>query len=159
MADLDFPASPSNGDIYEPNNENNARYQYDSTKAVWFGVAKSNQHPVGIIIQTMTSSNPGDADQLGYGTWVRIPEGRILIGVGGGWTNGEKQGTERHTLTIAQMASHTHGLRRTTRDSGSGSSDRVSGSGTGNFTNFTGGGGSHNNLMPVIGVYMWNRTV
>ena len=87
-------------------------------------------------------------------------------------------GAETHTLTSAEMPSHTHtqdahahgptsggfALTGYTAQVGSGVSFAAvndTAASTANATaanQNTGGGGAHNNLQPYIVVYMWQRT-
>src|SRR5574344_992477 len=73
-------------------------------------------YPVGSIYISTSSTNPSS---LYGGTWVSYGQGRTLIGVGSGTdTNGTVQtfnvnqtgGEYTHTLTIAEMPNHTHGI-------------------------------------------------
>ena len=67
---------------------------------------KLSLFPVNSIYHTYTDVNPGTF--LG-GTWVRIAEGRMLIGVNSKYTAGATGGEETHKLTVSEMPSHNHG--------------------------------------------------
>ena len=75
--------------------------------------------------------------------------GRTIIGVGGGYTLGDIGGEETHTLSIAEMPSHTHGRRYGLSDSGGG---YPSGDPWGGYRQSepTGGDQPHNNMQPYI---------
>ncbi len=66
-------------------------------------------YPIGSIYTSTTDTNPGT---IFGGTWVAFGSGRTLVGVDTSQTEFntvEKTGGEKtHTLTIAEMASHTH---------------------------------------------------
>ena len=120
-------------------------------------------YPVGSIY--MSTANTSPANFLG-GTWVAWGSGRVPVGVNASDTDFnsvEKTGGEKtHTLTIAEMPSHSHStnIELTT---GSGSQFRLRDQGGNQFsspphTGKTGGGGAHNNLPPYITCYMWKRT-
>ena len=136
-------------------------------------------YPVGSIYTNMTNpTNP--ATLLGYGTWTALV-GVCIVGVGTGtdsngaqqtFTAGTQVGEYVHTLTITEMPTHNHydaGHTHTHPGNINGSSvqggsnvelgQTVTATSTGyaNIQN-TGGGGSHNNVQPVIGAYMWERT-
>ena len=68
-------------------------------------------YPVGSLYSSTLSTNPGTT--MAFGTWVAHAQGRALVGVGNNgqttWAQGDKRGSETHTLTTAQMPSHTHG--------------------------------------------------
>lgn len=124
--------------------------------------------PVGSLWTSSESGNP--ADKFGFGTWAPYAQGRTLVGAGTGnavdataWSGGEEKGAETHTLTTAQMPSHSHKVQgQSAFDQGA--LYGVTGGGTAtspapnlNTTN-TGGDGAHNNLQPSIGVFIWRRT-
>lgn len=126
-------------------------------------------YPIGSIY-TITGVATNPATILGVGTWVAFGEGRVLVGVGTGSVdaNGDSLtiadagtgGEVNHTLTEAEMPSHTHTLPSnasdTTSDNFVADSD---GAGTARtaITGSTGGDTAHNNISPFLGVYLWKR--
>ena len=117
-------------------------------------------YPVGSIYMSVNSVNPSE---LFGGTWIQLKD-KFLLGAGDTYSGGNTGGEAEHTLTIAEMPSHSH------RQNCSGG-----GSSTGNFsadigpcsanskigeydTGNTGGGQPHNNMPPYLVVYMWQRT-
>lgn len=72
-------------------------------------------HPVGSIYMSAVATNPGT---LFGGTWVAWGSGRVPVGVNTSETefnSVEKTGgAKTHTLTTAQIPSHTHGLNNHT---------------------------------------------
>lgn len=139
----------------------------DDTKKVTAAQIAGFVYPVGTHYTNETdSTNP--ATLFGIGTWVAVAN-RMIIGKGSGSfaTAGATGGAETHTLTSAEMPSHTHTI-------GGGQNQWVRG-GTGdaaaNITqgggafrvvvgpnDATGGGGAHNNMPPYIVAYIWKRT-
>ena len=132
----------------------------------------SDAYPIGsIYMNASNSANP--ASLLGFGTWTSFGAGRVLVGLDSsqsefnsiGETGGAK--TASHTLTTAEIPSHTH-----TRDFDWRTPDGIDSNGQGSEiggistpthtfdTGATGGGGSHSHstLQPYITVYMWKRT-
>ncbi len=139
--------------------------------------AAAAAYPIGSLYMNASSSaNP--ASLLGFGTWSSFGAGRVLLGEGGGYANGSTGGatTAAHTLTEAEMPSHTHTSLHGGTESGNrptgwvGVSNSLSpnafGGGTDDDdwattkTTATGSGGahSHSTLQPYIVVYMWKRT-
>ena len=118
--------------------------------------------PLGGLYLSTVSTNPGDSSQLDYGTWVLHAGGRALIGVGSNaestWDVNDERGSETHTLTEAELASHAHGMNITQRASAGGGADYVVGGGTDEDTNNAGGDISHNNIQPSIAINVWRRT-
>ena len=141
-------------------------------------------YPVGSIYMNISdATNP--ATLLGFGTWTALA-GLCLVGVGTGtdsngatqtFTAGVQVGEYVHTLTTPEIPAHTHTDSGHTHPPGAGignfmgTSSANSQYGSGPYGNYnantgignaniqnTGGGGSHNNVMPVIGAYMWQRT-
>lgn len=136
--------------------------------------------PIGTAyINFSDSTNP--AELLGFGTWELDSQGRVLVGKaasGTFGTIGATVGSETHTLTTAQMPSHTHGIgtlwlrgnagavdsNATNLDDFPGSNgpikaynQNIGNSWAGALAN-TGGGGAHNNIQPSLVVYIWRRT-
>ena len=66
--------------------------------------------PVGSVFIAVVATDP--ATLLGYGTWQAFGAGRVLVGVDAGDpdfdTAGATGGAKTHTLTTAEMPSHTH---------------------------------------------------
>jgi len=121
-------------------------------------------YPVGSIYTNAgVATNPGTL--LGFGTWTAFGDGRVIVGVDSTDTDfdavRETGGAKTHTLTVAQLPSHTHPIQ-VFNESGSpdgdvGGDSSSSSLGTTN-TQATGGGEAHNNLQPYITAYMWRRT-
>ena len=122
-------------------------------------------YPIGSIYISTNAENP--SNYIG-GTWESYGEGRTLIGAGTGtdanntqkiFGIGEIGGEYTHTLTVAEMPSHSHkGLY------GGDVPGTTSGAagGTGKYwysmeINSAGGDQAHNNLQPYIVTYMWKR--
>lgn len=66
--------------------------------------------PVGFVMSMNVATNPRAL--LGYGTWTRFGQGRVLVSLDEGQTEfdtvGETGGAKTHTLTTGEMPSHTH---------------------------------------------------
>jgi hypothetical protein len=121
-------------------------------------------YPVGSIYTAIVSTNP--ATLLGVGTWSAFATGRMLIGISSDIdfnTPEETGGAKTHTLTTAQMPSHTHSTTAAYEQAGFHRWE--DGDGHDHFlqnsartSTSTGSGSSHNNMPPYIAVYMWKRT-
>lgn len=133
--------------------------------------------PVGSIYLSTTAANPSTT--MGFGTWVRIAEGRTLIGEGTGAgltarTAGTEIGQEdaiipEHTHTITDPA-HRHGTDVQVVDAGIyGGAGRggtqIGGQGawshtatTGITIDSTGEAVTDKNMQPSLVVYIWERT-
>jgi hypothetical protein len=133
-------------------------------------------YPVGTIYET-TSSDLDTVEKVNThfgGTWEVYGSGRVLVAKSADTefdTIGKTGGAKTHTLTIAQMPSHSHiidiggtAMTRATSNVSTGGDFwpmglAPSGGGTHNLSNRTeGSGGSHNNLQPYIVVYRYRRT-
>ena len=117
--------------------------------------------PIGAWFFSGVSTDP--ATLLGIGTWIRVAEGKMPIGVdvtdtdfnAAGKTGGEKT----HLLTVPEMPAHTHGAWRP--GGGAVYSPGGGGSAYDVYTipsTSTGGDTAHNNMPPYISVYIWQRT-
>jgi len=122
-------------------------------------------HPVDSIYITVSPDEDTAAkmhDKYG-GTWEAWGSGKVPVGVNTQETEfntvEKTGGAKTHTLSVAEMPSHTHDIptalaAATLGFAGSG----TYGSGVGStVTNAKGGGNSHNNLQPYITCYMWKR--
>ena len=117
-------------------------------------------HPVGSIFQSTASTSPAD---LFGGTWEQVKD-RFLLAAGDSHAAGSTGGEEKHVLTAAEMANHTHGYDYTGQSDATGTEaiKIVSPGGTANA--YTGeatsncGGQAHNNMPPYLAVYTWRRT-
>jgi hypothetical protein len=124
-------------------------------------------YPVGSIYLSVNGTNPGSLPSFTGTTWVRYAEGKCLFGVDDTDTDFALEttgGEKEHTLTIAEMPSHTHAEKNsetsthaTTITVGSypwyqrvGDISVQSGS--------RGGDQPHENLPPYIAIYIWKRT-
>jgi hypothetical protein len=122
-------------------------------------------YPVGsIYINAAVTTNPGTL--LGFGTWVAFGAGKVIVGYDASDSDfdalQETGGAKTHTLSTAELPSHTH----TSALRGNGEDEDVDFPSAGDSTdpgrtmttNATGGGGAHNNVQPYIVAYMWRRT-
>lgn len=119
-------------------------------------------HPIGSIIFTTSSINPGVT--FG-GKWTEWGKGRVAVGVDTSQTEFntvEKTGGEKtHKLTINEIPSHSHADAKpqTIQNTATGSAQYgYLANGAFNATANTGGDQAHNNLQPYITCYMWKRT-
>ena len=125
-------------------------------------------HPVGSIIFTFNSNNPGTTRSGWSGTtWSQISQGLFIVGVGTGIdsrgeskpiTPGNNAGEYNHILTIDEMPGHTHTVGNIVlvngyQGSGGGKVGRSSAN-----SGSTGGSQAHNNTPPGFGLYVWQRT-
>ena len=133
-------------------------------------------YPVGSIFTTVTAYADSAAvvAVIGGTTWAAFGAGKVLVGVDTGdsdfntieETGGAKTSTTgSHTLTVAEMPSHTHTTVNSNSDSGAGKPATGSDSpeGSAHTSAATGGGGGHTHgstptVQPYITVYFWKRT-
>ena len=155
-------------DIYE-------RVYYGGSWGTW---TNNNPYPVGSIYMSINNTNPST---LFGGTWEQIKD-VFLLAAGNTYAAGKTGGSATHTLTVAEMPSHTHTqnahshstrykgfnlssdkegymvLRRNESADGYDGTD-TDGAISATATNQnTGGGGAHNNMPPYLAVYVWKRT-
>ena len=126
-------------------------------------------YPVGsIYINASVSTNPGTL--LGFGTWTAFGEGRVPVGINSSDsdfdTAEETGGSKTHTLTTAELPSHTHQVGSNDSGTGTGGAsgnmefvrDAGDGNGPAVTSSSTGSGNAHTIVQPYIVVYMWKRT-
>lgn len=117
-------------------------------------------YPVNSVYISYSHVNPGD---MFGGTWVRITNA-FLWGCDEDGDIGVTGGEKKHTLTTAEMPSHSHGAVYSGNATGTknlpwlstgvlGTGDKIAYS-----TIATGSGEAHNNMPPYIHVSIWRRT-
>lgn len=119
-------------------------------------------YEVGDIFLNMSGKNPGLRFK---GTWKLIAKGQTLVGVDTSQSEfnsvRKSGGAKTHTLTVAQIPSHTHSFSAVrTFDYGQPNGTGYYRSATVNSSGTTGGAGSgnaHNNLQPYLTTYIWER--
>lgn len=135
-------------------------YDYDWAD----NTALEDASPIGTIYKNSTdATNPGTL--LGFGTWVAISAGRMMLGVGTGGghtiTAGQTGGSINVTLAIANLATHTHSFRQLEDGNDGGTEDApeqgANAQVENGVTNGTGSNVPFNILNPFLGVYMWER--
>lgn len=124
--------------------------------------AEITRYPVGSVIALGVSTHP--ATLFGYGTWTQI-EGETIVGYKSGdadfGTLDASVGSKTHTLTIAEIPSHTHTIPESGNSGSSYVRARSDASANGHsaiISNATGGGEAHNNIQPSRVKYIWERT-
>jgi hypothetical protein len=161
------------GDTINPTWETRIRALENLPKAIDIG---------GIYATVTVYTASSLAIALGYGTWVAWGTGKIPMGVDPADSDidtAEKTAGEKtHTLTAGEMPVHTHTqdahhhmLDQASVNGGSGNLSYPSTASGGSLytdnyqtkdttaTNQNAGsGGAHNNLPPVIAVFLWKRT-
>ena len=123
-------------------------------------------YPVGsIYINAAVTTNP--ATLLGFGTWVAFGAGKVIVGFDASDNDfdslQETGGSKTHTLSTAELPSHTHPFSLDSSQNGGGTAQHSlildgSSSPQSFATSAAGGGGAHNNVQPYIVAYMWRRT-
>jgi hypothetical protein len=130
-------------------------------------------YPVGEIFMTRQLGNPSSL--LGFGTWERYAQGRVLTGFDEADSSfnalDKTGGAKTHVLTEAEIPQHRHrigidgggDLVRVDRWIEDPTTDNLVGGNTSAYprsveTSAIGGGQAHNNLQPYITVFMWKRT-
>lgn len=138
-------------------------------------------YPVGSVYVSITDSrNP--ANILGFGTWEALPAGYGLVAQGTAtaedgsaltFTAGQKSGEFKHQLTVGESVRHQHEIITHT-SGGQFTTDHKWTASIANVTDNTvvdisngyvtagtsifGGDEYHNNVSPVMAVYLWKRT-
>lgn len=118
-------------------------------------------YPVGSIYLSVDATSP--AAKFG-GTWTPI-ENLFLYPVPTNTAAGLQGGEASHTLTVAEMPSHTHKTYMAYGDHGAGpnipiyerSTNRCDGYATLPDTSAVGGNTAHNNMPPYLTMYAWYR--
>lgn len=123
-------------------------------------------YPVGsIYINAAVTTNPGTL--LGFGTWVSFGTGKVIVGYDASDSDfdalQETGGSKTHTLTTAELPSHTHTVSIPSSQNGGSSNDHAlfpdsTSSGETFTSGATGGGSAHTIVQPYIVAYMWRRT-
>jgi microcystin-dependent protein len=80
-------------------------------------------YPVGAYYISESATNP--ATLFGFGTWELLTD-RTLMGAGSTYSVGAQGGEATHTLTVAEMPSHTHSIALSTDNSGNWAANRPS---------------------------------
>lgn len=118
-------------------------------------------YPVGSVYISYSHNSP---NTMFGGTWVRITNA-FLWATDASGTIGKTGGEMTHTLTIAEMPSHSHFIGVANTASGSlSASNKIRFNN--NATTYVGGidtasagsGSAHNNMPPYIQVSVWRRT-
>jgi hypothetical protein len=86
----------------------NALNQLKSQVDALTATIEKRKHPIGYILSSTSSTNP--ATSLGYGTWERYAQGRVLVSEGGGFAAGATGGNKEITLAVNQLPSHKHNV-------------------------------------------------
>lgn len=117
-------------------------------------------YPVGSIYLSVDSTSP--AAKFG-GTWTPI-ENVFLYPVPTNTAAGVQGGESSHTLTVAELPSHSHSRRMAYGGSNGQniptydkSTNAPYGYGTLEDTGVTGGNAAHNNMPPYMTMYAWHR--
>lgn len=133
--------------------------------------ADKRKHPIGSLEFNVSGTNPNN--YFGFGTWELWGSGRVPVCVDendADFDEVEKFGGEKtHTLTTAEMPSHSHVEAIAISGTGAGYAyaNMIS---ENNYTNTysrnensglrtyeTGEGEAHNNMPPYIACYIWKR--
>lgn len=152
--------TPQNVSIQGIKNQLQYPFDYQTQRALDEYLRSFQAFPVGGVFISVVSTNP--ATLLGYGTWTAFATGRTLVAIDVGQTEfdtvEETGGSKTHTLSIAEMPSHTHDSNNTSGSASAYAFATVAGNSALTITGSTGGNGAHNNMSPYIVTYMWKRT-
>ena len=142
----------------------------------------SSVYPVGSIFISTSATSP--ATSLGFGSWSRFGEGRILVSQSSSDsdfdTAEETGGAKTHTISESQLPSHQHFIMNTGNGFGNNLENNVNFAGTTNSrgglgnndyimqainstanagkTSAVGSGSAVTHMNPYIVTYMWKRT-
>lgn len=127
---------------------------------------RNQMYPVGSLYFSTNSTSPAT---IYGGTWERYSKGRTLVSANESdtdFTAGKTGGEKMHKLTVDEMPSHRHEVRKfaTMQGGGTWNVDKIGGGQYNDaqtpsgYTQYTGGGKAHNNMPPYIAVYIWRRT-
>lgn len=134
-------------------------------------ITQKKNEPIGsIIMGTGNNFATQTAVQAIYnGTWEQIKD-VFLLAAGDTYSAGSTGGEATHTLTVDELATHSHDIiadgtgKRVGFNEGNADPDYVRNdyTDTGNIgnqyvTNEVGGNQAHNNMPPYLTVYMWRR--
>jgi len=118
-------------------------------------------YPIGCIYQSTVATSP--TTLFPGTTWTAFAAGRVLAGYDSGdndFSAGLSGGSKTHTMTVAEMPTHTHDFTAMALVTGSlnttGSS--VKSESQSLTTEPTGSGNAFNIMQPYKVVYMWTRT-
>ena len=151
----------SSGAELAVNTTNKKLYSKNSSNAVVEIAGALHAYPVGAVYISVVATSPAI---LFGGDWAVFGAGRALVSLDSTDTDfdtaEELRGTKTHTLTTAEIPSHTHSISNFEDPTGTGSTGSANGASSFSTvnTNATGGGSAHNNIQPSIVVYMWKRT-
>lgn len=130
------------------------------------GTTPLSSWPVGSIYMSMNSTNPNTI--FGGGTWARVAQGRVIVGVNESDSDFSSQGLsggeKTHKLTVDEMPLHQHAMNTSVSTGGSnfympkGGGGTLTAGSTQTAANAAGGDGAHNNLQPYLTCYIWQRT-
>lgn len=127
--------------------------------------------PIGYIYLSTSSTNP--SAYFG-GTWQRISNGKVLVGVDENDTDFNAPnltgGEKTHTLTVNELAEHNHAMNNTAGggnteghavmygvDSAHGDQKYWNFNSPTLYTSRVGGNQAHNNLQPYFTCYIWEK--
>jgi len=126
-------------------------------------------YPIGAIFTTVTAyaNSAAVVTAIGGTTWTAFGGGKVLVGLDSSDTDfdtvEETGGSKTHTLTTAEMPSHTHNFNQHYGDGSNNTINQLNTTDeTAQYSQFTtdatGGGSAHTNVQPYIVVYFWKRT-
>ena len=119
--------------------------------------------PVGSLYFSTTDTSPAS---LFGGTWERYAQGRVMVSASDtdtDFTVGKTGGEKTHTLTVDELASHSHDISVADGTNSPYAGKVKAARRDDSFvaiaqTKSAGGNRPHNNLQPYVAVYIWRRT-